>query len=151
MNSPEQQTHNKLDKALKFFRRQADALAEKSRQFGSRVTELARLSGQLDYEMEQQELYFVTLAATPTNRMLAHRSLQQLAEQKEQNQIQLQSARNEFELNRVELMSLTAKVESIEKLMERLAGSISLETRKQEQIIADERYLNTHFVNRSLT
>lgn len=151
MNSPEQQKRNKLGKALKFYGRQADVLAEKSRRFGSRVAELEHLSGQLDCEMEQQEVNFVTLAATPTNRMLAHQSLQHLAQQKEQNQVQLQSARNEFDLNQIELLALTAKIESIEKLMERLAESMALESRKQEQVAADERYLNTHFANRSLT
>ena len=151
MTKPEQLKRKKLIKVLEFYRNQSDVLVEKSRKLGSRVTQLQHRSGELIHEMEQQEVNFVTLAATPTNRMLAHQTLQQLAEQKRLNQIELHSANEKFELNRAELMALMARIESIEKLIEQLASSISLEQRKQEQINADERYLSTHFGNRSLT
>jgi flagellar biosynthesis chaperone FliJ len=151
MSSPEQRKQQKLTKVLGFYQKQADVLAEKSQQVSGQLADLKQQSGQLDYEMDQQEIHFVTLHATPTNRMMAHQSLQRLAERQRQKQLQIQTASEELELVRRNLTSLMGKVESIEKLIDRLSESIRLEHRKHEQIVADERYLNTQFSNRSLT
>ena len=151
MSASETHKRNKLIKVSTFYRNQADALAEKCRQLNTQISELRRQEQKIDGETDYQHRHFAALPSTTTRRMLAHQCLQQLASRKQQNQVQMRSAREEFELDRAALLTLMSKIESIEKLIEGLTDSIKGEIRKQEQVSADERYLNIHFKNKSVT
>lgn len=148
MSSQAKQKKYKLTKVLGFYQNQADVLAEKSRQLSSQVDDVQRQLDNLHQELAQQQLKFETLTPTPTNGILVQRTLERFDQRKNETLNQLQLARQTFESNRAELVSLMAKIESIEKLIARLTESIAFEFRKQEQVNADERYLNTYFVNR---
>ena len=151
MSASETHKRNKLIKVSTFYRNQADNLAEQCRQLNTQISELRRQEQKIEGETDYQQRHFAALPPTTTRRMLAHQCLQQLASRKQQNQVQMRSALKEFELNRAALLNLMAKIESIEKLVQGLTEAITLGVRKQEQVNADERYLNTHFNNKPLT
>ena len=151
MNASETLKRDKLNRVRAFYRTRSDALAEKCRKLNADIAELRRQETEIDAEIEHQQRHVTALPPTPIQRMLALQSLQEMASRKRQIQVQMRSTREEFELQRTALTTLMAKIESIEKLIERLTGSIALEMRKREQVNADERYLNTHFAKKSLT
>ncbi len=139
----EAKTIRRLQKVLDFYNKQLDLL---KLQLASQISVVKK---------HQQEIIQLNDSITNSHHQLSHSPIN-LAQLQMGYQFQsytalriterenkLAEANEDLNRKRAALRSQISKIESMEKLIERKASAIAYERVKREQILADERYLNS--------
>lgn len=98
---------------------------------------------QLNNDLVQSQNRLLAASATIAGRQMGYQfgtfTMAEILEEQKQREL----ANDELENRKAELRKQISRIESLEKLIERKASVVAYEAGRREQILADERYLNS--------
>lgn len=140
----EEKTISRLQKVLDFYDRQLDLL---KLQLAAQVSIAQQYKNEI-VQLNESIIHSQNQFTQQTASSLAHRQMSYQFEAHTikviaEKQIQLADANQELDRRKAALRKQLSKIESMEKLIERKTVAVNYERNKREQILADERYLNS--------
>lgn len=134
---------HRLNRVIAFYNKQLDLLKLQLAAQHSVVQKHQNKIEQLEQQLRRSQNRILVESATIANRQMGYQfgtfTLTEIGKEQEQ----LETANQELEVRKAELRKQMSRIESLEKLIERRASTLAYEASRREQILADERYLNS--------
>lgn len=140
---PKDNSIQRLNRVLGFYNKQLDLLKLHLAAQHSVVQQHQQNIKQLEERLLQSHSRLQSASATIANRQMGYQFGTFTVAEMVGEQEQLEIANQELETRKAALRKQLSKIESLEKLIERRASAVAYEAGRREQILADERYLNS--------
>ena len=135
----------KLEKVLEFYQQQLEVVKSKFSAQVAVVTQKKNEAHQLADELVLTQQRSTNSEPTPANLQMVNHLMVLLETRIRTKQQELAEEEKLLDARRIELREQMTRMEAIENVVSRKSNVIQYERRQREQLLADERYLNTNF------